>query len=769
MRKAAAAAAGYAAALTISHYLLDISVLPLCSAGALLLAAAAVIFFRNERRTGAVLVCLAACAGFIWTWGHYRLFIAPADELAGSEGSVSAVVQDYPVKYDNYSRVCVKLRTEGMPKAKIYVYDYSGSTGTLCPGDAVNMHLRFISAMESRGESTDSYLSSGIYVRAGLKGEAEITGRSRWAFLLFPKVLAHMVKQQVFECFPDDVSGFMCALLTGDKLEFYGDVSSYMGIKIAGLSHVVAVSGMHVAFLIGAVRLFTGKKKGTAVICMPLICVFMAMTGFTPSVVRAGIMQLIMLTGALVDREYDPLTGLSAALLIILLANPQTIGSVSLQLSFAAMAGITLFTPGIYEWMSHDKKKKVQTKNKLQVSPIRRQMLKVMSICASTIGAMIFTVPLSAIHFGVVSTYSVISNVLCLWAVSLAFILGYIVCILGAVWLPLGHAVGLAAAYVPRYIFLVTGVIAKLPWAALYTSDRYVIWFLSSAYGIFILAYIMRDGKHMRPVMPVCACIIVFCGMSLMHIGSVPEHSAVITAVDVGQGQSIAILQHDSTVVIDCGGMNISGSAGERTAEYLSANGRNTVELLVLTHLHADHVNGVEYLMELVDVERIAMPTDADDAGFTEGILELARRHGTEVYYIEENTQVELGELELTLYAPVGSVDTNERGLIILGDYEGYRFLVTGDADSDTEYLFTSLYDLPHLDLLVVGHHGSKYSTCTELLDETTPQTAFISVGYNTYGHPHESVLQRLSQYGIAVYRTDLDGNISMTVGREDG
>jgi competence protein ComEC len=163
------------------------------------------------------------------------------------------------------------------------------------------------------------------------------------------------------------------------------------------------------------------------------------------------------------------------------------------------------------------------------------------------------------------------------------------------------------------------------------------------------------------------------------------------------------------------------------------------------------------------------MPEDADDAGYTEKIERLAEQYGARLYYITENTDVQLGTLDLTLYAPLGNADANERGLMILGAYDDFEFLVTGDADSSTESLLTTFYDLPDIELLVVGHHGSKYSTGTALLEETTPDVAFISVGYNTYGHPTQEVLSRLEERGIEVYRTDEDGNISLTVGKVNG
>ena len=106
---------------------------------------------------------------------------------------------------------------------------------------------------------------------------------------------------------------------------------------------------------------------------------------------------------------------------------------------------------------------------------------------------------------------------------------------------------------------------------------------------------------------------------------------------------------------------------------------------------------------------------------------------------------------------------------MVLGDYGDFEFLITGDADMGTERMLTRLYTLPDIELLIVGHHGSKYSTSEELLEETMPDTAFISVGTNNYGHPTQEALDRLSEHGVEVHRTDMEGSISITVGGDNG
>ena len=150
-------------------------------------------------------------------------------------------------------------------------------------------------------------------------------------------------------------------------------------------------------------------------------------------------------------------------------------------------------------------------------------------------------------------------------------------------------------------------------------------------------------------------------------------------------------------------------------------------------------------------------------------MLELARRYGTAVTYIEALTEVELGGAALSLYPPVAEGDTNEEGLTVLCTAGDFDVLITGDMGGSTEHLLVEQYDLPDIEVLLVGHHGSKYSTSEELLEAVTPEVGVISVGENTYGHPTAEAMERMTSRGMTLYRTDLQGNILIRVHGQDG
>jgi len=234
-----------------------------------------------------------------------------------------------------------------------------------------------------------------------------------------------------------------------------------------------------------------------------------------------------------------------------------------------------------------------------------------------------------------------------------------------------------------------------------------------------------------------------------------------ITVLDVGQGMSVVVTSDEFTMVIDCGSSS-TNRAGEITHEYIMNLGRTTIDLLALTHFHSDHINGIEFLLSRINVSALAIP-DPDGSFLAEDIIELARKRGTAIMYITEIISVDFGETKIYIYPPVGAQgEENERGISILTIGE-VTALITGDMNSATERALLRFTTLPKIDVLVVGHHGSRHSTSDELLNATMPDIAIIPVGRNSFGHPAKEVLERLERIGATVYRTDEQGHVTVS------
>jgi competence protein ComEC len=133
------------------------------------------------------------------------------------------------------------------------------------------------------------------------------------------------------------------------------------------------------------------------------------------------------------------------------------------------------------------------------------------------------------------------------------------------------------------------------------------------------------------------------------------------------------------------------------------------------------------------------------------------------IIYVTRPQSYTFGTATVTVYPPLGGDDANELGLALVFTEGGYDILITGDMDSSNERRLVHTYDIPDVETLIVGHHGSRYSTSEDFLRAVTPETAVISVGRNSYGHPAPDTLARLEKYGISVYRTDLAGNVTIS------
>ena len=237
-----------------------------------------------------------------------------------------------------------------------------------------------------------------------------------------------------------------------------------------------------------------------------------------------------------------------------------------------------------------------------------------------------------------------------------------------------------------------------------------------------------------------------------------------MTALNVGQGASAILSSEGETALVDCGSSNSFMDAGDIAADTLAAYGYNYLDYLILTHYHADHANGLEVLLSRTEVGRMLLPSIEQEDGLRERVLALAENYGIEVAYVLEEESFPLGEASVRIYPPLGSGGANEEGLTILCTAGDFDVLITGDMDADTERRLIETYELPDIEVLLAGHHGSKYSTSQELLENTLPEVGIISVGSNSYGHPTKEAMDRMREQGMSLYRTDLQGSISIVI-----
>ncbi len=763
MRKLCTFALAFAGAVFGAVFFLPPGVLlpaaAICALGSLL-----GLLFHGNGRLRAVLIALGLCLGLLWSWGYDRVVLDHAGSLAGRTGTWTAVVDACPRRTDYGWSVNIWLETGGLP-VKTVLYLPEG--GNLAPGDRLTFSAKLRLASTLSGEESTYYFARGVHLRASCKGTPEISRPAQTPLWYWPAMTAGRLRETVDSLFPADQAGLFAALLTGERSGL-GE-SFYAALKRCGLAHVVAVSGMHLNLLAGMVRTLAGRRsrRKIALFTIPAVVFFMALTGFPASIVRAGCMELALLAAGALGRERDWPTALSFALLVLLAVNPYAAADVGLQLSFASVVGIRLFADRIDGRLeSLLRVERAGDKGKpLPLRLLRAAVRFFTGTLSATLGALVFTIPLTAYYFGYISLISPLANLLCLWAVSFAFGLGFLAAVLGCFWLPAGQAAAFAAALPARFLLWLVPGLAKFPWAAVPVKNEYIWLWLGFAYVVLAL-WILTPQEGKGPLAPVCACAISLAAALGLTALTFTAGDLTVTVLDVGQGLCVALHSAGHTVVVDCGGSG-GENAGDIAADYVQSFGSGGIDLLVLTHYHTDHANGVAELLERVEVGMLALPDVERDDPLRAEIISLARSKGIEVWLLEDDADVTFGEATMRIYAPLGAGETNEEGLSTVVSCGDFDVLITGDMGATVEKRLVKYGHLPDVEVLVAGHHGSRYATGDELLRAARPEYAVISVGYNTYGHPAAETLERLAAAGCAVYRTDRAGSVTFTVEKE--
>ena len=689
-----------------------------------------IAFFAGKSRTyQVILTVLGILLGTFWYSRFEAKTLQPVYELDGVTREAEIRCCSYPESTD------YGYRAEGritVGEKEYAVICYLDDSGKLEPGNILSGPFRFRVTAPGGEKDSSYYQGEGIFLLAYQSDEITVReGESNWRD--HPAVLRQKLLGILDAALPADASVFAKALLLGDTSDL--DYETKTDFTVSGIRHIVAVSGLHVSILFSLVQIVSLRRRHlSALLGVPILVMFAAMTGFTPSVSRACIMSGLMLLASLADQEYDGPTALSFAGLILLLGNPLVITSVSYQLSFASVAGIFLFSTKVRKWL-------------LSLLP-KGKLSRYLAVSVSiTLGATVMTVPLCALYFGTVSLAAVVTNLLVLWVVSIIFYGLMALCLLHGIWSTGALVLGKILTVLIRYVLLTAHFIADFPLSAVYTCSPYIVAWLVLAY--LLLAFFLL-GRNKHPVQMICCTVLSLC-MALLASWAEPLlWDTRLTVLDVGQGQCLLLQTEGKNYLVDCGGSN-DAAAADTAAETLLSQGISRLDGLIVTHHDRDHTGGIGYLLSRVDADLLILPPVYSGEDWPSG----AR------IYVTDELLLSSGNTKIRVFGSQIPGNDNENSLCILFDTKNCDILVTGDRDGFGERSLLRNAAIPDVDVLVAGHHGSKYATCEELLTAAAPETVCISAGRNnSFGHPAPELLERLERYGCTVYRTDLHGNI---------
>ena len=647
------------------------------------------------------------------------------------------------------------------------------------------------------GFNYKEYLKSlNIYGSVKAKNIKVIEQNKGNIFMNFTYKISDEIKENIEEFMGEKYSGLLIGLLLGDSSKI--DENMEENFKITSLTHILAVSGAQVSYIIVAMYSLLKRKIGiqkTRVVIIASLIFYTALTGFSPSIVRAGIMGIILMISGLVFRKNDIINSIAISLFFMLVYNPFLLENVGLQLSYLGTIGIIGFNKTIILIL-----KNIQIRNRKWKYKINRKLIllisKIKEILAVTMSASLAVVPVMIYHFNLFGTYFLITNLLASIIIGPITLLGTLLVIISFISINIAKIL----SYILKFlidILLFISSFSKLPISKIYiptpTITFIIIIYLSLIISLFIykvfhernpnttilrvrnlLALVKYKFKQNRDdVIKKIIIISIIISLCMIFI----PRDLQINFVDVGQGDSTFIITpKNKTILIDGGGSNTgSFDVGENTLlPYVLDKGYNKIDLMIISHFDSDHVGGLLTILEEIKVEKILIAKQEEQSENYKRFLNIVKEKNIPVIIGKEGDKINIEkDLYLDILFPeseqIEENVINNNSLVFNMHYNNFSMLFTGDIEEIAEKRIIEITNKSRLkaDIIKVPHHGSKTSSTRELLEIVLPKIALIGVGKdNLFGHPSSETIDKLDELEIKTYRTDINGEIMINVNK---
>lgn len=581
------------------------------------------------------------------------------------------------------------------------------------------------------------HLQKGAAAGISGAGDPEITGRPGRGLLSVTYRVRAWLERRTEEVFGEDAA-LPKALLLGIRDALPEDTRR--AFSDAGIAHILAVSGLHVALLTEALMLPLRRllgRKGRLGALAAFLAAYCALLNFSAPVVRASLLMLMAEGRRLARRAPDPLTALSAAFLLILIFRPLDLFSAGFQLSFAAALGIAVLVPPL--------------KRRLEGLRFRRAWESLAVTGAASLGAAIPTVQV----FHRLSPLGLLINPPACVALGAVLPLYALALLAGCAWLPAGQAMAAPLNAVSRWAASAAEAAGAVPFASLRVP--FLPWYCVLALAMTLaVRYTVWPGKR-KAAAAAALLLAAFAAWPLTE-----SRDVRYIQLAAGQADAAVILDGGETAVID------AGEYGGDLADYLLSTGRRA-DHLILTHLHRDHCMGVRQLLdERIPIGTVYLPEGAESQRIDEScrlLLEEIRARGVPVRFLAAGDRVKMPRTALqALWPRRGTVrpgqEANRFCLCLLCDLDGTALLNAADLPGDYEH-----YAARAADVLKAAHHGSKSATGEAFLSAVSPRgVIFTGSGGPTARLPHPDTLSRVEERGVPFWNTGETGAVTVTV-----
>ncbi|MDO5548083.1 MAG: ComEC/Rec2 family competence protein [Eubacteriales bacterium] len=562
-----------------------------------------ILLSRLVNLRAVVVVCLVGILlGGLYASARALLFEQPRYALAGTtKQQITVTAVDYPTVYGEQQRVSVSIPADELGqhfRMKTFLY-LPVRSQPIRPGDSITANISFYVPTSSDAFDRATYYRSlgyPVLARAETDYPIFLKTTDRIPIFSYPRAVGYLFSQQIGRLFSERNASFLSALLVGDRSNLSTVDANHL--RKAGLSHVIAVSGLHVGFLVTLLLFLLGRRVG-AFLGIPILVLFLLMVGCSPSVLRACIMYGVVLLAFVFRREADSVNSLFFALLLCLLWQPAALLSASLQLSFASTLGILCFAGRIQKAL-------MPPAQKLPRIPFHLIRFLTASVACS-LSSLLLTWPILLYHFRYLSVFSLFANLLALWAVTLVFPLGFLVCVLSLFSAPVAAILAVPVSALSTYIWWIADLFARIPGGILYCTrwiDCLLLGLVLVVWGMLLYRARRRTIAFSIPIFLVCLILYSYGDVARM------QHTWKMTCLSEGENQAIVVTHGEQLALIDCGGSG-DWKASDDVCEYLDWWGYDQVDLLIITSLDQAHAESVSDLAERVSIQSVILPDSA--------------------------------------------------------------------------------------------------------------------------------------------------------------
>ncbi|KAA0023172.1 DUF4131 domain-containing protein [Antrihabitans cavernicola] len=726
----------------------------------MLFAAAVLARARTRRAAPAVLAVLVIGAGFALSiaWRAHAVATHPLSSTDdGGHATATIVLSDDPkllranggAPFGGGNRVVVHAQLREVRTAGRTI-DVGGAVVVLAPADGW-LALLPGQRVEVRGRVTEP-LHRDLSV-ATIRATGPPSSVSEAPMLQrFAGAIRHNLSDTATRALGSDSAGLLPGMVVGDTSGMSDELLT--DFKVAGLSHLTAVSGANFSILLGAVLLAVrgltlGPRAGAAIAGVALV-LFVVVVRPSPSVLRAAVMGSIGLLALVTGRRKQALPALGGAIIALLALFPSLAVDFGFALSVFATAGLIVLAPSWADW--------------LRARGWPRWAAEMVAVASA---AFAVTAPIIVGMSGTVGLVSILANLLVALVVPPVTVLGASAAVLASIWSPPAVLLARMAGPPLWWMVWVARHAAAFPGATM-TVPGGLAGASVAAGAVALTIVALRFGITRRLLLAIAIGVAaVLIPVRISNPGW-PPAGWIFVACDVGQGDGLVVSTGDGrAVVVDVG----PDPSAMRTC--LDRLGIHSVALLILSHLHADHITGLAGVLRSRSVAAVALgPMKLPAEGFR-SVVETTAEMRTPLLDLAAGDRIDFPSLHLRVLAPllpqprdpVEAADSaNDQSLVIAADTPAGRLLLTGDVEiAAQESLLRAGVDL-HADILKVPHHGSR-NTSNAFLAAVKPRLSVISVGAdNTFGHPAPGLVSQLESLGSAVARTDRDGDVAVVM-----